>query len=181
MIQKIIDSYCRLLGVLMVVALGAMVIMVFGNVVMRYAFNSGITISEELSRWLFLWVIFLGATIAVRERAHMGTDMLVAKLPAPLQKLCLLVGHLLMLFATWLLFKGSLQQVQINWSVEAPVSGFSQAWADSAGLVFATSSGLMLLLETWRIVTGQLTLNDLHAPAGLEPTDADLAAHDNKN
>lgn len=46
-----------------------MVVMVFGNVVLRYAFNSGIAISEEVSRWLFVWITFLGAIVAVRERA----------------------------------------------------------------------------------------------------------------
>lgn len=181
MLEKIIDRYCRLLSALMVLCMAVMVVMVFGNVVMRYGFNSGITISEELSRWLFLWVVFLGAVVAIRERAHMGTDMLVAKLPRPLQKLVLLIGHLLMLFVTWLLFKGCLQQVKLNWDVEAPVSGFSQAWADGSGLLFAVSSGVLLLIEVWRIATGRLSLDDLHAPAGLEPTSADLAAHKNKN
>ena len=39
-----------------VLALVAMVIMVFGNVVLRYGFNKGITVSEEVSRWLFVWM-----------------------------------------------------------------------------------------------------------------------------
>jgi TRAP-type C4-dicarboxylate transport system permease small subunit len=59
---------------LMVVCLALMVVMVFGNVVLRYGFNSGITVSEELSRWLFVWMTFLGAVVAVRNHAHLGTD-----------------------------------------------------------------------------------------------------------
>ena len=54
-----------------------MVVLVFGNVVLRYGFNSGITVSEELSRWLFVWLTFLGAIVALREHGHLGTDMLV--------------------------------------------------------------------------------------------------------
>jgi TRAP-type transport system small permease protein len=54
MIQKLIDQYCRALSFLMVVALASMVVLVFGNVVLRYGFNSGFTLSEELSRWLFV-------------------------------------------------------------------------------------------------------------------------------
>ena len=56
MLQTWIDRYCRLLSVLMVACLALMVVLVFGNVVMRYAFNSGFTLSEELSRWLFVWM-----------------------------------------------------------------------------------------------------------------------------
>lgn len=153
MLNKLVDHYCKALSVLMVMCLAAMVIMVFGNVVLRYGFNSGITVSEELSRWAFLWVVFLGATVAVHEKAHMGVDSLVLALPRPLQKLVLLVGYLLMLFVTWLMFTGSLAQTRINWEVEAPVTGFSMAWAYACGVVFAVSSGLMFLMQIWALLS----------------------------
>jgi TRAP-type transport system small permease protein len=49
---------------LLALCLAGMVIAVFGNVVLRYGFNSGINASEELSRLLFVWMVFLGATLA---------------------------------------------------------------------------------------------------------------------
>ena len=52
-----IERYCRVLDGLIAAFLAVMVLLVFGNVVLRYAFNSGITVSEELSRWLFVWVL----------------------------------------------------------------------------------------------------------------------------
>ena len=55
-IDKGASAYCKLLELLLVLLLAAMVVMVFGNVVLRYAFNSGITVSEELSRWAFVWM-----------------------------------------------------------------------------------------------------------------------------
>jgi TRAP-type transport system small permease protein len=59
-----------------------MVVLVFGNVVLRYGFNLGITVSEEISRWLFVWLTFLGAIVAMREHGHLGVDTLVKRLPA---------------------------------------------------------------------------------------------------
>lgn len=44
--------------------------------VLRYAFNSGIAISEELSRLLFVWLIFPGAVLASAQRIHIGFDTL---------------------------------------------------------------------------------------------------------
>ena len=79
--SRVIDGYCRFLTLVMVVMLAVMVILVFGNVVLRYGFNSGITVSEEVSRWLFLWMTFLGAIVALKEHGHLGTDALVARLP----------------------------------------------------------------------------------------------------
>ena len=62
---------------------------VFGNVALRYGLNSGITVSEELSRWFFLWMTFLGAVVGLVERAHLGTDMLVGRLGTTGKRVCL--------------------------------------------------------------------------------------------
>lgn len=157
MVQKLITRYCQLLSVLIVICLVAMVLMVFGNVVMRYAFNSGIAVSEELSRWLFLWLIFLGASIAVHEQGHMGSDMVMEKLSPKWQKIGAVVAQLLMLWVTWLLFTGSLAQTRINWDVMAPVTEYSMAWVYSTGVVFSVSTGLMLLSDLWYTLRGEMT------------------------
>jgi TRAP-type C4-dicarboxylate transport system permease small subunit len=156
-----IEAYCRLLERVMALVLAVMVVLVFGNVVLRYGFNSGITVSEEVSRWLFVWMTFLGAIVALREHGHLGTDVLVSRLPASGKRACLVAGQLLMLYATWLLLTGSLQQARINWNVQAPVTGLSVAVFYGAGVVFAVSSGLMLIGELVRAVTGRLGDSEL--------------------
>lgn len=156
-----LDRLCRALDALMVLLLAVMVVLVFGNVVLRYAFDSGITVSEELSRWLFVWMTFLGAIVAIKEHGHLGTDMLVARLPKAGRRVCLIVGHLLMLYVTWLLFDGSLAQTRINWDVEAPVTGASVAIFYGAGVFFAVFAGLLLLRETWRAISGRITDDEL--------------------
>ncbi len=159
--KRLIDGYCKLLEWLIVLALAVMVVLVFGNVVLRYAFNSGITVSEEVSRWLFVWLTFLGAIVALKEHGHLGTDMLVSKLPPIGKRACLVVAQLLMLYVTWLLFSGSLTQARINADVEAPVTGLSVAIFYAAGVVFAVSAGVLLLNELWRTLSGQLSDQDL--------------------
>ena len=72
--ERILDLYCAFLKGVIALCLAVMVVLVFGNVVLRYGFNSGITISEELSRWLLVWLTFLGAIVAVREHTHLGVD-----------------------------------------------------------------------------------------------------------
>jgi TRAP-type transport system small permease protein len=159
--SKVLDGYCRMLEALIAMALAAMVVLVFGNVVLRYAFDSGITVSEEVSRWLFVWLTFLGAIVALHEHGHLGSDMLVSRLPAAGKKACLVLGHLLMLYITWLLFSGALQQAHINFDVEAPVTGASVAIFYSAGIVFAVSSAVVLLNGLWRLFSGQLSEAEL--------------------
>lgn len=57
--HKIIDGYFTLIRVLAVLCIITMVVLVFGNVVLRYGFNESILISEEISRWAFVWLTFL--------------------------------------------------------------------------------------------------------------------------
>lgn len=160
-IDKGASAYCKLLEVLLVVLLAAMVIMVFGNVVLRYAFNSGITESEELSRWAFIWMTFLGAIVAIREGGHLGTDMLVGRFGPTGKKICLGIAETLMLYTCWLIFSGSLDQTRINLDVEAPVSGWSMAWVSGVGLVFAVSAAVFHLLKLGRLLTGRLSSHEL--------------------
>jgi len=141
--------------------LAIMVVLVFGNVVLRYAFNSGITMSEEMSRWLFVWMTFLGAIVALKEHGHLGTDMLVGRLGPRGKRACLVVAQFAMLYVTWLLFSGSLQQAKINWDVEAPVTGMSMAFFYGSGVVFAVLSGILIARELWRAVTGRTSDADL--------------------
>ena len=161
MLKKLMDRYCQLLSVLMVIGLALMVVLVFTNVVMRYAFNSGITVSEELSRWLFVWVTFLGAIVAMHEGAHLGSDMLVSRLSVRGKKFCLLLGHLLMLFVCWLMFKGSLDQVKVNWDSTSAVMEASMGIFYACGMVFAVSGAVILLNHLWRLIKGDLTDDEL--------------------
>ena len=153
--NRLIDNYCRLLDALTALFLAIMVVLVFSNVVMRYAFNSGITVSEELSRWFFVWLTFLGAIVAMRKHGHLGTDVLVSRLSPRGRRACLIVAHVLMLWITWLLLKGSWQQAVINADVRAPVTNLPMAIVYSAGIVFAVSTGLFLVLDLIRLWRGQ--------------------------
>jgi TRAP-type transport system small permease protein len=161
MLTRILDRYCRLLSLLMVIALAIMVVLVFANVILRYAFNSGITVSEELSRWLFVWVTFLGAIVAMQEGAHLGTDMLVSRLSVTGKKVCLVIGHALMLFVCWLLFKGSLDQVKVNWESTSAVMEASQGIFYASGMVCAASGAVILVNHMWKLFTGQLSDSEL--------------------
>jgi TRAP-type C4-dicarboxylate transport system permease small subunit len=160
-VDNFLLRYCKLLELIMAACMAIMVVLVFGNVVLRYAFNSGIVVSEELSRWLFVWLTFLGAVVALREHAHLGTDMLVGRLGPRGKKVCLVLGYALMLMTCWMLFRGALEQTKINWDVSAPSSGASMAWFYAVGLVFSVSSAVILLNDLFKLLTGRAAEADL--------------------
>jgi TRAP-type C4-dicarboxylate transport system permease small subunit len=173
MVQRLIDQVCRLFSFLMVLFLALMVVMVFGNVVLRYGFNSGITVSEELSRWLFVWMTFLGALVALRSHGHLGSDSLVSRLPVAGKKICLGLTHLIMLYMCWLMFRGGWQQTVINAGTTSAVMEVSMAWFYASGVVFAALAFLIIAHDFWKLVSGRLAESEL---IGIVESEEDVPA-----
>lgn len=179
--DKINAAFFRLAECLLVLMLGAMVVMVFGNVVLRYGFNSGLDFSEELSRFLFIWITFLGAIIAMRENAHLGLDTLVRLLPRAGRKACYGVSNALMLGCCALMFYGTWRQHPINATTMSPVTGLPMIWVYGVGYVASLAMGAMVAGNLVRLATGRITDADLiqvhdseedaraHAPAEVSP------------
>lgn len=161
MLLKLIDWICRLFSLLMVICLAAMVIMVFGNVVLRYGFNSGITVSEELSRWLFVWMTFLGAFVAMRNHMHMGTNMVVGRLSLNSRKVCFGLSRILMLGVCWLIVQGGWQQTVINRATTSAVMEAPMAILYVTAVLFAVLAAVVLLHELWQLLTGRMALIQL--------------------
>lgn len=152
---------------LLVALLAVMVVMVFGNVVLRYAFDSGIIISEELARFLFVWVTFLGAVVVFHQRGHLGMTMVVEALPPPLRRLCLIVSDLLIVACALMFLKGAWQQTMLNLENVAPVSNLPLAWVYGSGVVSAVGIALLAAASALTtIVTGRA---ELPSSGSLEP------------
>lgn len=128
---------------LLCLALAAMVVMVFGNVVLRYAFDSGITVSEELSRYLFVWITFLGALAVMREGGHLGFDLIARALPRAGRQACRIVSDLLTLLCCVVLLRGAWSQTLLNMTNAAPVSGVPLGWVYAAAVV--CGAGMIVL------------------------------------
>lgn len=155
--QPLIDRFFKLLELLVVLCLVAMVVMVFGNVVLRYAFNSGITISEEMSRYCFIWLTYLGAMVAMREGGHLGVDTLVKALPLAGKKTCLFLSEVLMLFCNVLFLMGTWKMHELQVTNVSPVVGISMIWIYGIGYPVAVVMSLFNLSKLWRLFTGRIT------------------------
>jgi TRAP-type C4-dicarboxylate transport system permease small subunit len=105
----------RALEFSLVALLAGMVVMVFGNVVLRYLFNSGIDVSEELSRYFFVWLTFIGAVVVMRENGHLGVDSLVgalARRQGP--RVCMITSDAIVFICCLMLLEGTWKQQAIN-------------------------------------------------------------------
>ena len=146
----------HLLKLFAAACLAAMIVMVFGNVVLRYGFNSGITVSEELSSWCLTWMTYTAGLVALREHGHLGFDGLLNLFPQSLQRVLLVVAHIIMIAMMALFLQGSWLQTVINLNNMAPASGISTGFLYGIGIVFSSIAILVLLGDLYGIVSGKV-------------------------
>lgn len=159
--SKLVDAFFKLLEFLVVACLVAMVVMVFGNVVLRWVFNTGITVSEEMSRYCFIWLTYIGAMVAMRENGHLGVDTLVRKLPLAGKKFCVLTSEALMLFCNGLFLVGTWKMHELQVTNVSPVVGISMIWIYGIGYVVAVVMAIINLHKLYLLFTGQLSEADM--------------------
>lgn len=182
--QRTIDVFFRGLELLVVICLFAMVVMVFGNVVMRYVFNSGILMSEEMSRYAFIWLTYIGAMIAMREGGHLGVDMLVKHLPLLGKKVCFFLSESLMLFCNVLFFWGTFKMHELQVTNISPVAGISMIWIYGLGYVVSVVMGGFNITQLVKLFSGRLREADLVQiveSEGLKEVEAELAREPQKS
>ena len=136
----------------MAVALGVMALAVFINVVLRYGFGSGVAASEELSRLLFVWMVFMGAAVAYPAGEHMAFTSLAGvlqKRPRIFSALTVLI-RLLVIAACAMLAWGAWLQVVVGFGSHSVVLGYSTALLPLPAFLCALAMGVMAFIELVR-------------------------------
>jgi TRAP-type C4-dicarboxylate transport system permease small subunit len=142
----------RLAESAMALALAVMALAVFVNVVLRYGFGSGIAASEELSRLLFVWMVFIGATAAYPLGEHMAFTTLLRPLQRrPLaMKVAACLIHAFVVLACALVGWGAWQQVVVGLGGKSVVMGYSSALLPLPAFLSSVAIGVMALINLLR-------------------------------
>ena len=156
--KKILDGYHRLLTWLMAAAVALLIIPVSLQVVSRYtALIPAWIWTEELSRFLFVWMIMLGSMIGVRESTHFVVDVLPTMPPRPHAAVQLLADLCVLAFALVFAWYG-VQFVRFGWDqtselAELPMVYIFAAWP-LAGLTWVVFLGEHFV-KNFRIAAGK--------------------------
>ena len=150
------DLFFKAVEGLLAVMLVIMLVMVLGNVILRYGFGTGIAVSEELSRTLFVWITFVGAVVATREGSHLGVDSMVARLSHRGKVACAVVSELVILGCCVLIFMGTWRQHEVNATTASLTTGMPLIWIFGVGYVVSLGIGVLAIHKLWRIFTGSI-------------------------
>ncbi|RQP24950.1 TRAP transporter small permease [Piscinibacter terrae] len=144
----------RLADAAMAATLGVMAGAVFINVVLRYGFGSGIAASEELSRLLFVWMVFIGATAAYPLGEHMAfTSLLLplrGRMGGRLLKAMTLIIHLLVVVSCVFVAWGAWQQVVVGMDSKSVVIGYPNALLPLPAFLSSAAIGVMAFINLVR-------------------------------
>uniref|UniRef100_C5CZC5 TRAP transporter small permease protein n=1 Tax=Variovorax paradoxus (strain S110) TaxID=543728 RepID=C5CZC5_VARPS len=160
-LKAIADALTRCLEIVMVLCMVVMLAMVFGNVLLRLFFNSGIDLSEEIPRYAFVWMTFLGAIVGMRRRAHLGVDMLVQALPALGRRICWGISQAVMLVCCGYIVYGTWLQHDIIAGTSSPVAQISTLWVFGVSYLTGGAIGLICLSNLVRLLAGKVEESEL--------------------
>ena len=107
-------------NVAVVVLLVMMVALILAQILGRYVFNFSIAWSEEVATFAQIWLVMLGAGVAMRRRQHVGIDMLVVRLPFAVQRVAKTASLLLAVWFLLVVVVGSFGMLGIGLILKSP-------------------------------------------------------------
>lgn len=160
-LERVKAGFYRLLEIIMVITMIVMFVLVFINVMLRMIFNTGIDFAEELPRFAFIWMTFIGAIIGMHKHTHLGVDMLVAALPVLGRKICWGISQVIMTVCSLYMLYGTWLQHEIIASNASAVMQMSMLWVYGVSYLTGTAITIICLSNLVRLFLGQVDESEL--------------------
>ena len=138
-----------------IVLLVMMVVIVFSNVVSRYYLHASLAWSEEVARFMLVWLVFIGSFLAYIHDEHLGLDILVAKMPPTMRKAVGFCTNMMILFALYAVMEGGYLLMRDNFDWLSPAAEIPQGYVY---FIVPFVCGLMMLqavLKTYYLLAGK--------------------------
>lgn len=151
--QRILDCVDGILQKIIIGAMAFMLFFTFIQVVARYLFESSLVFSEELSRYLFVWTVFLGLPVVAKRGGHMAVTALSGRLKGAAARAMSIAAYLVgIAFMATMIIQG-VEMVQRTSQQISPAMEISMSWVylaipiGSLFMMLQMVSGLMALLR----------------------------------
>jgi len=128
-LTKVDEVLAKAEAIILIGFVSVMTGIVFLQVLYRYVLTQPLHWSEELARYLFVWLSILGATLGLQKRGHFGLEILFRMLPQQMRRV---VGFLILLLVGTLvvvILVSGIELVEKTASQESPAMGIPMGWA----------------------------------------------------
>lgn len=148
-IEKYSKVVEKVIYVVIATMMAALSIIVFSSVISRYFLNLSIAWSEEASRFLFVWLIFLGAIVAFAKNEHLGLDYVLKLAPEKVRNIMVIINDLLVMIALGVLSWGGYEFTMAGVDSTTPALGIPFAMVNVSALI---SGSLMFLIAVFNLI-----------------------------
>lgn len=111
-LKKFSDTLNVIIRILTIAAFSLMVVVTFMQIIYRFVLLKPIPWSEELARYLFVWITFLGSGVAVKNKGHVGVELVIDRLPKNLRKFSLILAFIVCVVFCILMVTNGVTMVQ---------------------------------------------------------------------
>ncbi len=136
------------------VLMSLMVVIVFANVIARYYLSASLAWSEEVARFMLIWLVFIGAVLAYVNDEHLGLDIVVQLFPTRIRYAFAVVGDMLIMVAIYLLIHGGAVLMRDSWEWGSPATDTPYGYVYTV----VPACGILLLLQTIGKMVGHVRL-----------------------
>ena len=180
---RLVDTINKGLSVFCGLALAGMTALIFLQVLVRFVFAKlqiqlSVPWTEELSRYLMIWAVFVGAAVIARSADALAVEALVLAVPPAMGRAIKFSAHVLALVFYACIFVLGLDWMEFGRSEDAPVLGIHMAWvyaSMSVGAALTIANALALLAEVWLDKKDILDVIDHEADEAVQEMDLSLA------
>lgn len=153
MIKKIITRFEEFFAI---AALGVMVCVMLLQVLSRYLFNAPLIWSEELTRYLFVWVTFIGAGYGVQKHLHIEMGLLFEKFPIGAQKVVQVLINLLSMVCYGYMIPYGWKFTISQHAIAATATGVPMSFVYAAVPIGCTLVVIRLIIQTFNVITDKV-------------------------
>lgn len=147
--SAVVAALLALAKALIIVISVVMILVTLAQVVFRYVIAAPLPWSEELARYCFVWIVFLGAAVGLSRGIHLGVDLLVNVMPAAIRRgVDALTSVLIAAFAATVIY-ASLPVLNMNVLQRSPALGAQMTYIYIA---IPISMGLIFLICAERVL-----------------------------
>ncbi|AMJ40569.1 TRAP transporter small permease [Anaerotignum propionicum] len=151
-ITKMINFLFRTIEILIAIFLAIMIILTFANVVLRFVFHKGFAYSEEVARISFIYLVYLGSIVAMKENNHLMVDSLIMKVPMAAKRVIYFLIQGITIWIMALLTQGAWQVSLLNKNNSWVVTHYPVFFIQFAGVVLGVAFIIICIVNLIKLI-----------------------------
>lgn len=151
-ITKMINFLFRTIEILIAIFLAIMIILTFANVVLRFVFHKGFAYSEEVARISFIYLVYLGSIVAMKENNHLMVDSLIMKVPMAAKRVIYFLIQGITIWIMALLTQGAWQVSLLNKNNSWVVTHYPVFFIQFSGVVLGVAFIIICIVNLIKLI-----------------------------